>query len=499
MAKRDGQPFVLLYCFEPSIMASPKHSPRHWRFISEALHDLMRRGYPVAVWWGEVTGAFDAINERFRIESVFSHQETSHRLSFLRDRAVRAWCRSHDVMWWEFVQEGVIRGRKHRRGWAQHNDDFLARPQVQSEGEVPGMVRPFELELRTAIPQNGCTKDFRQSEEEVAIHPAVPGLYDLPELPHDPNFQPGGETVAWRYLRSFTTDRGKGYAYQLGSPTLSRTSCSRMSTYLAYGCVSVKQVFQWAKRVSLEHPEWSYDLKMFRERLWWRGHYFQKLEAEWQLEFRPLNPALTNLHRTCDPAFLSAFKEARTGFPMIDANLRCLEATGWINFRSRAMLVTFATFVLWLDFRPIAEHLGRLFLDYDPGIHYGQFQMQAGLTGYHPPRNYNPYLQGEKYDADGEFVHKWLPELRDVPAPFCHYPHRLTALERGLYGLGELNYPAPIVDFDVAAKGNMDRYWAVRHSDEAQGELMGLWLKHVLPESREKYQLGVDPSPRRDV
>ena len=271
-----------------------------------------------------------------------------------------------------------------------------------------------------------------------------------------------------------------------------------MSTYLAWGCVSVTQVFQWAKSVPTD-AEGQYHLKMFRERLWWRAHYFQKLEAEWQIEFEPINRALHALDRTHDADLLNAFRQARTGFPMIDANLRCLEATGWINFRSRAMLVTFATFILWLDWKPIAVHLGSLFLDYDPGIHYGQFQMQAGLTGYHPPRNYNPYLQGERYDPEGTFVHEWLPELRNVPAPLCHYPHRLTALEAELYGFDPASYPAPLVDYATAAKENMQRYWAVRKSAPAQQALLDIWLRHVLPENMEKYMRGVEPSPRRAV
>ncbi len=500
-AARDGRPFVLLYCFEPSVMVSPKHGPRHWRFVAQCLEDLIDRGYPVTIWWGEVVEALSAIRALHRIETIFSHQETGHRLTFLRDRAVRDWCRAQHLMWWEFVQDGVIRGRQHRQGFAEHVNLFLASSQVKSEVEIQDSV-VVAPDLPVATPQDGFGEDFTRSKEATALAPQVPGLWAPSPEPAYGAYQIGGERNAWRYLRSFTRERGQGYAYKLGNPTLSRTSCSRMSVYLAYGCISVRDVFRWAKEVRGD-GQTAYDLKMFRERLWWRAHYFQKLEAEWRIETEPINRAFRSLYRHQSAAgarhALTAFKEGNTGVPMIDANVRCLRHTGWINFRSRAMLVTFSIFGLALDWREVSAFLASNFLDYDPGIHYGQIQMQAGLTGYHPPRNYNPYLQGEKYDPEGAFVHRWLPELRNVPPPFCHYPHRLTSLERALYGLRVEDYPAPIVDYAQASRENMERYWAVRNSAEARANLPAIWRRHVLPSSIEKYKAGEVVSPRRDV
>ncbi|HPH19096.1 MAG TPA: FAD-binding domain-containing protein, partial [Haliscomenobacter sp.] len=126
-----------------------------------------------------------------------------------------------------------------------------------------------------------------------------------------------------------------------------------------------------------------WNLNNFRSRLWWRSHFIQKLETDWRVEIAPINPVFVQLDRQMDGPWFEAWAQGKTGFPMVDASMRCLQATGWINFRMRAMLVSFATFVLWLDWRPVATHLARLFLDFEPGIHYPQIQMQAGLTGYH--------------------------------------------------------------------------------------------------------------------
>lgn len=479
-------------------MASPKHGPRHWRFVAQSLRDLLGRGYPISIFWGEAEEAFNLIAERFRIITLFSHQETGHRLSFLRDRRCKEWCTDREIPWQEYAQDGTIRGRKHRRGFAEHVDKFLASPLVANVKPGPLMVGKEILDLPAAIPQNSGELDFLDTREAAGVFPDRPGFYQRiygGDLPEYPSFQPGGESPAWQYLRTFTSGRAQGYASQLGNPTLSRKSCSRVSTYLAWGCLSVKQVFQWSSQLTL-NPEYVFDLKSFRERLWWRAHYYQKLEAEWQIEMEPINRAL-ELDRSRDERLLQAFFAGQTGVPMVDAGIRCLQQTGWLNFRCRAMLVTYATFTLWLDWRPVATYLSSIFLDYDPGIHYGQFQMQAGLTGYHPPRVYNPYKQGEDKDPDGVFVHTWVPELKNIPAPFCHYPHRLTELEKTMYGFNAINYPAPLVDFAEANARNMDKYWKARHSTAAQGNLMGVWLKHVLPETRQQYVAGENGTPRR--
>jgi deoxyribodipyrimidine photo-lyase len=499
-----GEPFVLLYCFEPPIMASPQHGPRHWQFVAQCLVDLQERGWPVIVWWGEVLEALEELRQQHQIKTIYAHQETGHRLSFLRDRAVGQWCRGQGIGWQEFVQDAVIRGRKHRRGFAEHVDRHLASPLV-SVAVDPGklvdhgqLLRGADFNLRPAVSSEDQRGDFTVSKEQAAVWPQKPGRYfPTPGALH-PQRQPGGESNAWRYLRSFTEERGLHYAKSISSPSLSRRSCSRISTYLAWGCVSVRQVHQWSKSARVA-PEMRRELSAFRERLWWRAHYYQKLEAEWQIERIPLNPAFLKLGRTQSAARLRAFVEGKTGLPMIDAAVRCLEATGWLNFRMRAMLATFATFTLWLDWRAVSHFLSSRFLDYDPGIHYGQLQMQAGLTGYHPPRTYNPYLQGEQKDPYGVFVHQWVPELRHLPPPFCHYPHRLTPMERVMYGHEANLYPAPIVDFAKENARNMERYWAVRKTPEARAALPEIWARHCLPENIAAYERGQTPKMRREA
>ncbi len=144
--------------------------------------------------------------------------------------------------------------------------------------------------------------------------------------------------------------------------------------------------------------------------------------------------------------------------PFVDACMRMLWQEGWINFRMRAMLAAFASYHLWLHWREPGLHLARLFVDYEPGIHYSQLQMQSGTTGINTNRIYNPVKQSWDQDPSGEFIRRWVPELGSVPDVRIHEPWRLTAAEqRDLGVLIGRDYPAPVVDHLEAARAARER------------------------------------------
>jgi deoxyribodipyrimidine photo-lyase len=168
------------------------------------------------------------------------------------------------------------------------------------------------------------------------------------------------------------------------------------------------------------------------------------------------------VERPKNEAFILAWQSGKTGVPIVDASIRSLVATGFLNFRMRAMIVSFFVFNLWQDWRDL-HFLARQFLDYEPGIHYPQLQMQAGATGTNIIRIYNPIRNSEKHDVEGVFIKKWIPELADIPANLIHEPWKLSAMEQELFNceIGK-DYPAPIVDLEKTRKYAGEVVWGLR-------------------------------------
>jgi deoxyribodipyrimidine photo-lyase len=279
-------------------------------------------------------------------------------------------------------------------------------------------------------------------------------------------------------LDSFLTTRGAPYRAAMSSPVTGERACSRLSAHLALGTLSGREVAQATTARQAERPggSWAGSLRSFQSRLAWRDHFMQKLEDEPALEIRCLHRAAESLRpRDADATRLAAWAAGETGFPFADACLRYLRATGWLNFRMRSMVMSLASYHLWLDWRATGAHLARMFTDYEPGIHWPQVQMQSGTTGINTPRIYNPVKQGWDQDPTGAFTRAWVPELAAVPDAFLQEPWKWP----GATGLLGRRYPEPLVDPLAAARAARDAVWALRRAQGFGAEAARLVDRHA--------------------
>jgi len=302
---------------------------------------------------------------------------------------------------------------------------------------------------------------------------------------HCPERQIGGRSIGLGLLDEFLNTRGQTYRKAMSSPLDGEWACSRISPYLAVGALSGREAAKAAKHRAAEvkgtRVGWAGSMKSFQARLAWRDHFMQKLEDEPEIETRCLHLAYEAM-RPSDPDAqrLQAWAMGETGVPFVDACMRFTRAGGWLNFRMRAMVTSFASYHLWLDWRAHGPILARYFTDYEPGIHWSQVQMQSGTTGMNTVRVYNPVKQGHDQDPNGVFVRRWCPELAGVPDAHLHEPWRWD-------GAGDIVgrvYPRPIVDVQKAAKAARDAVWGVRKGLEFKSEAARIVEKHASRKDR---------------
>jgi deoxyribodipyrimidine photo-lyase len=458
-----------LYVYEPELIRAPDCSVQHVQFLNECLTDLDQalsaRGSPLVVQFGEITHVLKRVLETFGPFSLYSHEETGNAISYARDKRVVDWCRANSVEWLEFPSNGVVRRLTSRDDWAGiwmermrqpslAAPDFIGKP--KTELLPAGLLRPSSLGMQ------GADKPLRQQ---------------------------GGRKIASQQVRQFFSKHLHEYRYAMSSPLSAEDACSRLSPYLAYGVLSIRELMHkvWKTRRefnAMPEPVRPKDalagLKSFESRLHWHCHFIQKLESEPEIEAR-------NVHRGFDglrePHFNREHFErwcaGETGFPLIDACMKMLAQTGWINFRMRALLVSFSSYQLWNHWREPALHLAREFLDYEPGIHYPQIQMQSGVTGINTLRIYNPVKQAQDQDPDGIFVKRWIPALENVPVEYIFEPWTLPEGVQQSTGvlIGE-HYPTPIVDHLDAARHARDTLWGMRRDPNVRAEAKQVFNKH---------------------
>ena len=474
-AAESGGRVLPLWVYEPAMWRQTDMAAQHAGFANECLAELdawiqqdSSNNAHLCRIKGEMLDALNALQAKLGPFTLVSTEETGNAWSYERDLSVVDWCKTNHVEWREFPSNGVVRrllshgGGRNR--WTQHRLKRLQGAILPAPEKLPWVTTKALGGLKVCDEMSAA--DLRVTDVD------------------KPDRKRGGRALALQELHTFLQQRGRTYRFDMSSPVTAPESCSRISAQLAWGTLSIRECVQATeqRRAELqamhpaERPEgFLASLKSYESRLHWHCHFIQKLESEPAIELRNVNRGFDNLRNegelTADENLrFMAWCEGRTGFPFIDACMRSLNATGWINFRMRAMLVSFGAYQLWLHWRHLGTHLAQQFTDYEPGIHWSQCQMQSGVTGINTIRIYSPIKQSHDQDPTGVFIRQWVPELASVEPEFIHEPWLMPT--------PPASYPAPVVDLKAATLAAKEKIYGKKAEKAVQTEAARVYEKH---------------------
>jgi deoxyribodipyrimidine photo-lyase len=478
-AEQSQLPLLYLWLIEPTEWSAPENALRHWQFqyasVLQIDKELAAIGRSIQVCHGEALAVFECLHTEFQIKEVWSYQESGPPRTYARDRTLLSFFKHNNIIWSEFQRDGIIRGLKNRKNWDKSWFGYVNSPTLRFE---PNASRPhIHWENNFALSS--------ELQQQLLAYPD--------------SFQKAGPKYAARYLHDFLSQRAINYQKGISKPAMSRKSCSRLSPFLAWGNLSIRQVVR-ATSGYMKNGAGKHNYDAFLTRLHWHCHFIQKFETDCTYATHCINKAYEGLSYPTNQHFIDAWKSGHTGFPLVDANMRCLQETGWINFRMRALLVSFLCHNLIQDWKEGVNHLANLFLDFEPGIHYPQFQMQAGTTGVNTIRVYNPIHNSYKHDPDAAFIKYWVPELAKLPLAFIHEPWKMTEMDMAIYDfkLGQ-DYPFPIIDPKDARKEDRKFLWDIRKTEKGKSEGMKIIETLVRPsKTRQKPKAKQTNSKRKD-
>ena len=329
-----------------------------------------------------------------------------------------------------------------------------------------------EIETRSGTPYTVFTPFYRAWLEQPRREPA-PTPRELPPLPSklrrgrapklselgleqqcsDP--APGGEAAGRRAMSAWCA--GDVRRYEEGRNALHGRHVSRLSPYLHFGCVSPRELEQ--------RLPGGRGAEAFRRQLAWRDfygyvlrHFPENAEREYQERYRG------SIRWSPSERHFEAWCEGRTGYPLVDAAMRQLGREGWIHNRARLVVGSFLTKDLGIDWRRGERHFMKLLIDGDQASNNGNWQWIASVGVDPQPvsrRIFNPALQQERYDPDGGYVRRYVPELAGVPDRYLSQPWTMPAEEQERAGcvIGR-DYPEPVVDHPQARREALERYGA---------------------------------------
>jgi len=444
-ASKSGVPVIPLFVFDRELIARLPSDGAVFNFQAEALQELSRSiaslGGSLVLRYGNILDVHRALIHEVQPGALYFNRDYEP-YALERDAKVQTLYASHQIDVHTFA-DSVI----HEPGQVLTN-----------EGKPYVVFTPYARAWKKLPVPSALGKPKRFTTPKIPTRSILDShILKIPVLVKQPMFI-GGESAARKTWKEFLSKRIADYHVHRNYPAIDGTS--RMSPYLRFGCISIREMVEDVVNLKEKRQGSSENVKGANEsidtylnELIWREFYQAVLfnfpyivDSNYRKKF---NKIRWNNNRK----LFDNWKSGKTGFPLVDAGMRQLNSTGWMHNRVRMVVASFLTKDLLHDWKLGAHYFEEKLMDIDTASNIGGWQWSAS-TGVDPKpmRIFNPRLQAEKYDPQGEYIKRWLPELQSVPTKYIHAPHEMPMiLQKEIGCIVGKQYPPPMIDHSKAA------------------------------------------------
>lgn len=436
---------IPVFVLDPKLVGSANTSPKRLAFLYQGLNeldkDLRKMGSKLIVRRGNPSEVLLNLFRESGAEMIFAEEDFS------------PYARRRDGQVSEKLPLELVGG-----SCVSHPESILTKAREPYKVFSPYMrawkaVHQISADQLAAIPISISTPSAIKGES----------LQADPGIELDSTFLPG-ENNALKKIREFSSSETEGiYQYAELRNLLAVLGTARLSPYLRFGMISARQCLSAAQQAMQDAPDERSrkSAETWLNELIWREFYFAILYHFPDVLKHSFREDMRAIPWRNEHSEFSAWSEGRTGYPIVDAAMRQLLATGWMHNRGRMIAASFLVKDLVIDWRWGERFFMQHLLDGDPAANNGGWQWTAGTGTDAAPyfRVFNPVLQGKKFDPEGSFVKHWLPVLGKVPEKLIHTPWMMDAETQQSSGciIGE-DYPYPIVDHGFARERILDIY-----------------------------------------
>jgi deoxyribodipyrimidine photo-lyase len=444
-AVKEAKDVFPIFILDPKLIDSSYVGEKRLSFLYAGLHqlnaDLQELGSRLIIRAGHPLEVFEELRQQTDFDAIYAEEDFS------------PYAQKRD---WE------VRG--------QFPIEFLGHPTLRhplavrkANGQPYSVFTPYSRAWKSLpLPSD---KDLLPKPQRVRT-PEDLDMLPLPPIPATFNRSTftAGEAEAQRRLKSFTEgDSAPVYDYGSQRDRMDLDGTSQLSPYLRFGMLSAKQAFL-ATAIAISKSNQKEDQKSantwFNELIW--REFFQSILFNFPLVRKTsFRENLRGIEWENNPADFKAWCSGETGYPIVDAAMRQLLETGWMHNRARMIVASFLVKDLLIDWRWGERWFMTHLIDGDPAANNGGWQWSAGTGTDAAPyfRIFNPILQGQKFDPKGDYVYRWVPELKSVPTKFVHKPWEMSfEVQKSTSCVLGKHYPHPIIDHRFARERALERF-----------------------------------------